>query len=25
MKGTALAAHAGGRRNQDVFRPHIES
>ena len=25
MKGTELAAHAGGRRNQDVFRPHIES
>jgi hypothetical protein len=25
MKGTELAAYAGGCRNQDVFRPHIES
>ena len=25
MKGTELAAYAGGRRQEDVFRPHGES
>jgi hypothetical protein len=25
MKGTELAANTGRRRNQDVFRTHIES
>jgi hypothetical protein len=25
MKGTEPAANAGRRRNQDVFRTHIES